>query len=462
MATDLNLNLPNTAKPINENHAREMLNRTRVWLNCFNLDRSTGSQYGKAPTISNTDYMANHSEDWWCSSPYSMSNFDIHICAYNSELKVMAAFMAKIYSDPSHPTGLNKVYCTADLSLNALINSSQNLDFEGVAAETDEELKRLGDKWQKVLDQTDMTDPQNRFRSGLLKLAFSYARLVALSFGFQHAFGKNNTDENPFLMRVSDGCWPIILRLHVFQCLTAAFDVVTAFVEDVGRPDQRMLISPQVLDVLVAQYVSSGVYLRHGPIAQSVFVTFASSMLVKVCIYLPRDPASSDVKSQLLQPKFASYITTDKRHEIQGLVKKVINLLGSPDVSVDDKHGPNLYARFLKGLLAAPLVKSQRKPVRSNSGQPMEGDSAPSTHTSPDTTHSLSPAPTTAALSFDRFAPPLGGSVDPFMPLAAGVSDGNVLGLDDSSYFPPSLPYNHDPLQSMQSLGTGWSDGRSF
>lgn len=109
MAIDLNLHLPNTAKPINESHAREMLNRTRVWLNCFNLDRSTGSQYGKAPTISNNDYMANHSEDWWRSSQFNMANFDIHICAYNSELKVMSAFMAKIYSDPNHPTGLNKV-----------------------------------------------------------------------------------------------------------------------------------------------------------------------------------------------------------------------------------------------------------------------------------------------------------------------------------------------------------------
>ncbi|KAJ7707789.1 hypothetical protein B0H17DRAFT_1034038 [Mycena rosella] len=393
MAIDLNLHLPNTAKPINENHAREMLNRTRVWLNCFNLDRSTGSQYGKAPTISNNDYMANHSENWWRSSPYNMANFDIHICAYNAELKVMAAFMAKIYSDPSHPTGLNK-----------------NVDFEAVAAETDEELKRLADKWRLVLDQTDTTDPQNRFRSGLLKLALNYARLVALSFGFQHAFGKNNTDENPFLMR----------------CLTAATDVVTAIVEDVGRPDQR-------------------VYLRHGPMAQSVFVTFAASMLVK-----------------LLQPKFASYVTTDKRQEIHGLVKNVINLLASPDVSIDDKHGPNLYARFLKGLLAAPLARvdgRQRRSVRSNSGQPMDGDSTPSSHTSPDTSHSLSPAPTTAALSFDRFAPPLGGSVDPFMPLAD--SSGNVLGIDADPSAPDfySLPYNSNP---MQSLGTGWSDDFSW
>ncbi|KAJ7727299.1 hypothetical protein DFH07DRAFT_851955 [Mycena maculata] len=393
MAVDLNLHLPNTAKPINENHAREMLNRTRVWLNCFNLDRSTGSQYGKAPTISNNDYMANHSEDWWNSSPYNMVNFDIHICAYNSELKVMAGFMAKIYSDPSHPTGLNK-----------------NVDFELVAAETDEELKRLGDKWQARLEETDMTDPQNRFRSGLLKLAYSYARLVALSFGFQHAFGKNNTDENPFLMR----------------CLAAASDVVTALVSDVGRPDQR-------------------IYLRHGPIAQSVFVTFAASMLVK-----------------LLQPKFASYLTTDKRQEIRGLVKNVIDLLASPDVSIDDKHGPNLYARFLKGLLAAPQAKvGSRRPARSSSGQPVDSDSVPSSHTSPDashTSHSLSPPPTTAALSFDRFAPPLGAGVDPFMPLAVGPSEGDDLDLAPPDFFPPSLPYNQDPMQGMQSMNAGWPD----
>lgn len=86
-----------------------MLNRTRVWLNCVNLDRSTGSQYGKPPIISGADYMANHSQDWWKSSLYNMKHFDIHICAYNAELKVLAGFIAKIYSDPHHPTGLNKV-----------------------------------------------------------------------------------------------------------------------------------------------------------------------------------------------------------------------------------------------------------------------------------------------------------------------------------------------------------------
>lgn len=115
VATDLNLHLPNTAKPVNEHHAREMLNRTRVWMNCFNLDRSTGSQYGKMPIIDNSDYIACHSEGWWNSSDVNISNIDVHLCCYNAELRLMAEFRKKIYSDPHHPTGLNKV--TRDLIL---------------------------------------------------------------------------------------------------------------------------------------------------------------------------------------------------------------------------------------------------------------------------------------------------------------------------------------------------------
>ena len=37
MATDLNLHLPSTSKVVNEQHERELLNRTRTWLICHNL-----------------------------------------------------------------------------------------------------------------------------------------------------------------------------------------------------------------------------------------------------------------------------------------------------------------------------------------------------------------------------------------------------------------------------------------
>lgn len=108
-ATDINLHIPIKEKPRNEWQAREILNRTRIWLNCYNVDRSMSSQYGKPPIINNVDYVASHSTEWYRTSPYNLEHFDIHICAYNAELRVMASFMAKIYNDPEQPTGLNKV-----------------------------------------------------------------------------------------------------------------------------------------------------------------------------------------------------------------------------------------------------------------------------------------------------------------------------------------------------------------
>ncbi|KAF8807008.1 hypothetical protein BYT27DRAFT_7190720 [Phlegmacium glaucopus] len=419
-ATDINLHLPTTAKPLNENHAREMLNRTRAWLNCLNVERSTGSQYGKPSTVNPRDYILNHSNDWWRSSPHNMKNFDIQICAYNGELSIMAQFMAKIYSDPNHLTGLNK-----------------EVDFEKIAIEADDELKKHEERWFAILAQTDMTDPQNCFRNGLLHLAHSYSRLVALSYGFQHAFGKNDgTDENPFLMR----------------CLQAASDVVHAVVDDICRPTQRP-------------------YFRHGPEAQSVFVTFASAFLVK-----------------LLQPKFAAYLSQDQRVEIRSLVQQVIDLLGSPEVAIDDRHGPKLYSRFLEKLLAKPMAKldptapdssshsSRPKPSRPNrvsssgsTGQSSNSistsfdyhNSITSNYPSPSTSSSLSPPPTQAALSFDNFAPV--GATDPFGPdmgvMLSDVSDMSPLTMGD--FYPqPSLPFNEEILQSRQSMTdpSGWQD----
>ena len=79
----------------------------------------------------------------------------------------------------------------------------QEVDFERLASETDDQLAQLEEKWFATLATTDTSNPQNHFRSALLRLGYSYARLIALSFGFQHHFSKNHTIENPFLQRVS-------------------------------------------------------------------------------------------------------------------------------------------------------------------------------------------------------------------------------------------------------------------
>jgi hypothetical protein len=101
-----------------------MLNRTRVWLNCHNLDRSTASWHGKSSTIANTDYVATHSGDWYKQSQYNLENFDIHVSCYNAELRVMADFKKEIYNDPSHPTGLNRVRVHASIFIFAETNPS--------------------------------------------------------------------------------------------------------------------------------------------------------------------------------------------------------------------------------------------------------------------------------------------------------------------------------------------------
>ncbi|KAG5637474.1 hypothetical protein H0H81_004445 [Sphagnurus paluster] len=51
VATDLNLHQVPPVKPQNEKQEREILNRTRVWTICFNLDRSSATQFVKPSTI---------------------------------------------------------------------------------------------------------------------------------------------------------------------------------------------------------------------------------------------------------------------------------------------------------------------------------------------------------------------------------------------------------------------------
>jgi hypothetical protein len=122
IATDLNLHHVATTKPQNERQEREILNRTRVWLICFTLDRSTATQFGKPSTIKE-DYIIRTSKEWYKKSIYNHP-FDIHLCAYVSLLRIVSHFHEEIFSDPDAPTGLNKVCHALSLTpvfgLNAL------------------------------------------------------------------------------------------------------------------------------------------------------------------------------------------------------------------------------------------------------------------------------------------------------------------------------------------------------
>lgn len=158
------------------------------------------------------------------------------------------------------------------------------------------------------------------------------------------------------------------------------------------------------------------------------------------------------------------------------MVQSVIDLLGSPEVAIDDRHGPKLYSRFLEKLLAKPMAKLEPTsppvngsplprvktsgPTRASSGsgptpsskQPFDYNNIVFDYPSPSTNGSLSPPPTAEALSFDTFAPV--GGADPFVHNMRVTSDtSNVSSLGDLFHF-------DDIVQDTQTMmdSNEWQD----
>lgn len=73
--------------------------------------------------------------------------------------------------------------------------------------------------------------------------------------------------------------------------------------------------------------------------------------------------------AQLLHPRHAIYVTEDRRANIRQDVQKIIDLLGSPEVSIDDHHSPRLCSRFLASLLEASR-SYQRLPITAKAVSP--------------------------------------------------------------------------------------------
>ncbi|THH04079.1 hypothetical protein EW146_g10269, partial [Bondarzewia mesenterica] len=391
-----------------------------------------GSQYGKVAVIRNSDYVANHSTLWWESSKYNIEAFDIHLCAYNAELRVMYDFMGKVYSDVNHPTGLNKVSAGSTLDSAGVHrfddicrSGRQEIDIEQLATETDDKLQSLRTEWFARLAKMDETNAQHRFRTGLLRLAYSYARLITLSYGFQHAFSKSDAEDHTLLTR----------------CIRAASDVVSAMVDDIGIPSQ-----------------SRGIYLRHGPEAQTVFVAFGCTFLIK-----------------LLQPKYTRYITPERRKEIIDVVQRAVDFLNSPDIAIDDRHVPRLYSRFIGGLLesvrdqsssTSPHRLSQRMSTKAKSSPPVTPDNEQQfLPTSMSSLAYLGHPPSQLATAVNPHALVSSGA-DYFLQVPQNTLDAGALGIATSDLFRQPLPFEPEFLQSIQSLtslsdmmpGFGWMD----
>ncbi|KAJ2932869.1 hypothetical protein H1R20_g4235, partial [Candolleomyces eurysporus] len=229
IATDLNLHQVPTAKITSEIQEREILNKTRVWMICFNLDRSTATQFGKPSTIKE-DYTSvlRNAKDWYRRSQYNHP-YDIHLCGYSTLLQIVTKFHDQIFSDPTSPTGLNK-----------------RVDFRSVTLEHDVYLTEFHNEWSKrFAEESDPNDPGCAFRCTLLPFLVAYSRLVMFSFGFQQAYQRG--------LQQND---------HIFftKCLESA---------------------KTVIETMITTLAPSG-YMKYAPDGHFVFATFASAFLLKL------------------------------------------------------------------------------------------------------------------------------------------------------------------------------------
>ncbi|KAF6756613.1 fungal-specific transcription factor domain-containing protein [Ephemerocybe angulata] len=227
LATDLNLHQTPTAKATSEKQEREQLNKARVWMTCFNLDRSTATQFGKPSTIKE-DFVVRNAKDWYKKSEYNLS-YDIHLCGFSELLQILSKFHDRIFSDPSSPSGLNK-----------------KIDFLSITLEHDTMLSEFHTEWSKRFEEeSDSNDPGCLFRCALLPFLVAYSRLVMFSFGFQQAFQRG--------LERSD-------NIFFTKCLESA---------------------KTVIETMVTSLAETG-YMKYAPDGHFVYATFASAFLLKL------------------------------------------------------------------------------------------------------------------------------------------------------------------------------------
>lgn len=265
IATDLNLYLPQSKKVANEKQEREALNKTRTWLICHNLDRSTATQFGK-PTSIKEDSIVRNSADWYKKSQFN-DRYDIGLCGYTGLLRIVSKFHEELFSDPDVATGLNK-----------------SIDFKAVTKLYDDKLTMFNDEWKGRFIESDTGEPSYAFRSSLLPFLVNYSRLVMHSFGFQYAFEKRVEAD---------------LRHFYAKCFGAATSVIRIMIESLA-PSGFMLYSPD---------------------GHFVFTSFASAFLLKLLrpefswLVEPDDKTKIfDLIGRLIQTLNSPEVAVDNKH----------------------------------------------------------------------------------------------------------------------------------------------------
>ncbi|KAH9051379.1 fungal-specific transcription factor domain-containing protein [Lactarius deliciosus] len=354
VATDLNLHLLPQKKPMTEQQELEMLNRTRVWIICFNLDKSTAMQFGKPSTLKE-DYIMRHPLEWYKASNHNHP-YDVHIIAYSSLFRIINQFHQKVFSDLDVPNGLNR-----------------SIDFRAVILEYDQLLHNCREEWaERFARDSDPSDLACEFRAKLLPFHSNYAMLVMFSFGFQEAF------------------------LRGFQAGDEVFFT------------RSLDCAKAVVTVLVDSLVPTG-YIRFAPDGYFVFAAFASAFMLKLlrpeCSRFITPGLESEIYQvieRLINTIGSPQIAIDERHTPMLYSRFLASLLAKHrrDGSARGRqHQQGLPTQQPQAGSSAPAYQQQRQTAQQAPPSHSASPSSFATGGNPTTVQDAPPAHSTATLN---------------------------------------------------------------
>ncbi|KAI8996283.1 hypothetical protein BD414DRAFT_575643 [Trametes punicea] len=349
LATELNLSRIPDGDPADERQERETLNRTRMWLMCYIMDRCLSIQSGKAWMVQEDLTVRNVSQ--WLQRYKYHNGCDGYLTSLTELLCIMSRFVGTV--NPAFGTSsvesidvsdrLSRFPSAGAEPLADFAASVQNIDFAALYKAYDEELMA----WKDIIDvrhkgEKTSKDPAVVMQITLIYCVFNYCRLVICCCGLQMMSKRRAMKPNELFA----------------GCVQAATSLVKLMVED---------------------FVPTG-FVRYFPELIYVHSAFAAVVLMKC-----------------LRPEFNAYLDIQQEERIIGLITKLFEAWTSEQLSLDEKHNTQLYARFLKQLMephVARLAERRARAAECGGSQPgghADGSAQPISPVTPDSTSSMFP-----------------------------------------------------------------------
>jgi len=193
VATDLNLHRktvnPREDTPEWRVRDKELRNRERTWLLCFNLDRSFSAQMGKPHSIKE-DFIIRSASQWW-KVPEAIPG-DVGLAGYVEMQRLLARSLDFLYSGTSTASGLQT-----------------DCDYMLVIKTIETQLQAWHTEWdfgrKAYLNGTTgsnfVHNEFTQYRALVGKFYYNYAVLVVNSFGLQNAIERSPVDMGHFFGR---------------------------------------------------------------------------------------------------------------------------------------------------------------------------------------------------------------------------------------------------------------------